>query len=283
MKECRKNLKVSIMVAIMALPMFVSAQGLNDSDYYLVSGPNKVDYYEKAPYRLFIYKDSTVSKDYIISLLGKLTDSEFEFNWINTSTFKDNLCRVVVDDCIIDSLIVELAKDEAVLMARRIFEPKGIQQKIIDNPELENESTSRFSYSQRYEILFFNDIVCFPLTGKLEPQITDSLCNKMGLTAKEETGLSITFAVSKTADIFQISHCLLNTDLFYNVHVDQLQPYRYIMSVNEKANEIVNQEKYFFDVSGYITDNPSRPTIVVTRNSDGTIRSEKKLLLIGSE
>lgn len=277
MKQYKYYVKCALLTVSLALSDLVSAQEKNSSDYYLVYEPSKIIYYEEAQSRLFIQKDSTVSKDYIVSLLGGLTDSDFEISWIKTKRFNDNICRVVVDDTIIDSLIVEVAKDDAVLMARRIFEPEGIQQEIIDNHELENESTLRFSYSQRFEIFFFNDIVCFPIAGKLAPKISDSLCNELGLTVKEEEGPSITFSVSKIADIFQITHSLLKTELFYSVYVEQLEPFRYMMPSNSLANDAVDLGKVYYNVTGVRLEKPSGPTIVITHSSDGTVRSDKIL------
>ena len=188
------------------------------------------------------------------------------------SKIRDNVfCRVVVYDSLIDGIIEKLVIDDAVLVARRIYVPtKSSEPQLPDNKEGLSHSDPH-----RLEIWFFNEILCFPST-QIDSVVADSICKSLGLTYTVEGGV-LYFAPSKTADIISISNKLYDSGLFTYVTPNHITPYFTINPTRTVTVGDIATETMYYDMMGNRTQKPSGPTIVVTKKSDGTVHSEKKI------
>ncbi len=272
MSMSKRYYKVGITMFLLCLPMMLLGQDKEESNPYLNYGADKIQFYKMVPNCFFVQKDSAFSQDYIVSLLKESTDSEMDISWKTFSKIRDNVfCRVVVYDSLIDGIIEKLVIDDAVLVARRIYVPtKSSEPQLPDNKEGLSHSDPH-----RLEIWFFNEILCFPST-QIDSVVADSICKSLGLTYTVEGGV-LYFAPSKTADIISISNKLYDSGLFTYVTPNHITPYFTINPTRTVTVGDIATETMYYDMMGNRTQKPSGPTIVVTKKSDGTVHSEKKI------
>ena len=256
MKQLLFRLKVAITATLLISPFWAIGQDQTSVDCFIDYGNptiySNVVYYKYIPNRFFIQKSSDVSQDYIVSLLERLSGFQLEVVWCSTDKYQDNLCRVIIDDELIDNLISEVIKDNGVLTARRIYAEKdeydnylvfaqqsGVEYKdYIKDPNLRNK-----------ELFFFNEILGFPFDFNTKTVPTDSICEALGMTYEEGTTF-INFTIPKNADIFKMSNELLATGYFMGITPERILPY-YGMSFDNTLGCKVNQSDHFFFYSDY--------------------------------
>lgn len=276
------TIKMALLLALLSFNVCALGQDQPNTEYCLKYGPSKVEYFVKAKNRLFVEKDSTISQDYITSLLNRITDSKIEISWISQTSPRNNLCRVVYEDSLIDNLITELIKDDAIITARRIYITRSTYEYILNHPEVEENVNPflKYPYSQRHETFFFNNIVCFPET-QIAPAIIDSICSSLCLSIKHDENYDgppyVFVSSSKDFDIFDVSNKLYDTGYFLYVYLDQFMPYYLSGQTIIAPSSSETQDELYYNLSGEVKDPPSGLTIVVTRYSDGSVKTEKKL------
>ena len=84
------TIKMALLLALLSFNVCALGQDQPNTEYCLKN-------------RLFVEKDSTISQDYITSLLNRLTDSNIEISWISQTSPRNNLCRVVYEDSLIEA------------------------------------------------------------------------------------------------------------------------------------------------------------------------------------
>ena len=224
------RIKAVATVLLLTLPMLAFGQNQSDSDIFIYEGsPGRSvnTYYYEIPGRFFIQRSADVSQDYIITLLKGLTDSPFESSWCSTKEEQDNLCRVIIDDALINNIIDELLKDDGVLAARRIY----VKKKAYDDYVLFlKESGAEFMdfidlVLKSSEIWLFNSIMCTPMNLKPESVPIDSICNALSLTYEMTGPVLINFKALKNSDIFEVTHKLFETGFFTRVAPDIIGPF----------------------------------------------------------
>lgn len=234
----------------------------NSSDHlFLYNKDNTKKIYYELPNRLYIWRNANVTQNYINALLNSHIDSDYEKDW----PF-DEICRVVTYEAFSDSIINELLNDNGIQSARRIYVSKDNYYRYRYYPELE-----------RGEEWFFNEIRCL-FEGEPNQIKMDSISTALGLNILEMNKPYIEFRTSKIADIFDISQKLFESGCFIAVYPRYgVPPIASVWSdVRSTSTDI--KETFYYNLSGRKTDSPSGLTIVVTRYSDGTVRTEKKLL-----
>lgn len=224
--------------------------------------------YVVVPNRFFIKKNNDVTQDYIISLLNKYIDGSFQIGW------SDDICKIDVDDALIDNAVSELLKEDSVQMARRIYSNRSDYEHYLKygRPSLEN-----------IEVYIFNGIT-YGIRNGYNQNDMDSIANFYALTnnpnqyAPDEMGM---FIIPKTTDIFDLARRLNDTGCFSYISLDMymkiINPNTTTFNISSKSISKV-KETVYYNLSGKQIDSPSGLTIVVTRYTDGTIRTEKKLL-----
>ncbi len=226
-------MKHSVMKAVTAIllfvqPIFAIGQDQTGSDPYIDEGSpdySMKTYYHQVPGRFFIQKSDKVSREYIISLLSQLTDSEFEYSWCPTSYAplhaKDSLCRVIMDDTMIDNIINGLLKDDGVMAARRIYVQTEVYDKYVTNLQQLNLDYADYFKDpnlKNYERYFLNEIICYPDNPHdLSIIPMDSICNVIGIYFTQYGYGTLIAHAPKDANIFEIANKLFKTGYFDGV------------------------------------------------------------------
>jgi hypothetical protein len=245
--------------------------------------PLNLDYVE-VPNRMFIKKEPDVTKDYVISLL----EEQFNGNYRIDSWTGDIICKVYVDDSLIDNAVAELIQNDSVVMARRIYVTRENYDRYL------NSLNSILCLNLEYmELCIYNEI-SYGIKRGNDQLIMDSLANVFGLVNEPsiyDPEWMGKFIVPKTIDynnLLEISRALYETGCFTSIspdfHMKILNGYNdndyYIPNIVKNVHSNNNViEITHYNLSGQKTNNPSGLTIVVTRYSDGTVRREKKLFL----
>ena len=222
-------MKAVATVLLLTLPMLAIGQDQPGSVIYIDQGtPDRpmITYYHEIPGRFFIQRSPDVSQDYIISLLNDLTYSPYESSWCSTGTQND-LCRVVIDDVLIDYLIEELLKDDGVLIARRIYVKNDFYDKYVaflQQTDIDHVDYYKEPNLNSKETIFFNEIRCDPINYNPDIVPQDSICNNMGVTLKPWSR-SFMAQVPKNADVFDVALQLLKTGYFIRVDISGAMPY----------------------------------------------------------
>lgn len=237
---------------LLVIPMLANGQDHSCSDSYIDEGypeMNNITYYYAIPGRFFIQRSPAVSQDYIISLLNQLADSPFELSWCSTKEGQDNLCRVIMDDALIDNIIDVLIKDDGVLAARRIY----VKKKAYDDYTffLKESGADFMDYIDMIlmssEIWLFNTITCLPRNLKPELVPIDSICKALSLTYEMIGPVLINFKAHKDADIFEVTHKIFETDYFTKVAPDIIGPYSDIeINFGNLPGGPVNKSEHYF-------------------------------------
>lgn len=252
MKKNNINLKRAIASSMLALSLFVSAQDQGYSEYFLYDGDpiyySMKVYYERIPNRFYIQKSPNIKEDSIIYLLSKLTDSRFEYNWCQVEGYKDNLCRVIVDDALIDNIINELLKNDGIVTARRIYVSKVFYDKYVEFLKQTNVDFANYFKEPNLnnkEIWYLNYITCTPAEFKPDLVPKDSICNALGLTYELENSTLIRFKASKNSDIFEIANKLFETKYFTRIDVNKISPYASMIYDNLYGTQITSSDHFF--------------------------------------
>ena len=220
-----------------------------------------------APNKMFVKKVDGVSNDYIVSLL----EEQFDGNYKITGWY-GSFCKVEVEDSLIDAAITELLKNDSVMITRRIYYSKS---------DYEFKVKNGYPIDEYSEMCIFSGI-SYGIRKKYNQNTVDSLAIVYGLTntpnryIPEQAGM---LSVPKTADIFDIAQKLYDTECFTYISLDMHMKINMhetsIRKIDSEQKEIL--ETQYYNLSGQRISTPSGLTIVVTRYSDGTVRSEKGL------
>lgn len=235
----------------------LSGSKVNKSDsFFYYSGESRIYYYEIQG-RFFIQGSTDITHDYIISVLDRLIDAQYEVNW-----FQGNECKVIVEDSLIDKIIEQILQDGGIKLARRIYVSTE-----------EYQSALIYPYLERAEKWFLEDIRCIVKNGQNIP--IDNICNTFGLSVTTQEGSSIMFQASKNADIFKVLQGLYETGYFIAVYPTIQSPGTSWTTSTTESVEILSTK--YYTLSGKEVENPSGLTIVVKRLSNGKVLTEKKL------
>lgn len=230
------------------------------SDHYFIyssDGSRKI--YYGIPNRLLIQKGPDVTQDYVNSLLNELIDDYYSINWYGEAT-----SEVVVDDVFPDKIIEELLKDEGILFARLVYISKENYEKYLYYP-----------YLEKYEECITNSNIKCWFKEEYDQAQLNNLSAVLGLTVVSNNDTYIVFNAPKNSDIFDILQKLFETGCFKAVNPTITMP-----NVTWTINSTINVdpiESSYYNVSGVKVNTPTGLTIVVTRYSDGTVRTEKRL------
>ena len=244
----------------------------DDQNYQEEVYPLYLDYVA-VPDRFFIKKYADVTRDYLISLLEELFDGNYQiYSWIG-----DDLCKVSVEDALIDNAVTELLKNDSVLIARRVYADKETYENYKDY-----YANGKPVTLEDIEVCIFNDIT-YGIKKKYNQNQADSIANVYGLVNKpntyhpEQGGL---FSAPKTVDVFEISVILYETGLFTYIQPDMhMKIWFWSPTIVEKKDIAVHVDQIeYYDMSGQKLDAPLGLTIVVTYYSDGSVRTEKKMM-----
>ncbi|MBP5421045.1 MAG: hypothetical protein J6Y78_01255 [Paludibacteraceae bacterium] len=286
--------QVVAIIALLSLPMLAFGQYQTDSLRWF---NGETTYYLTLPNRLFVHTDSAVTQENLKSLIDKSIDSEYAVTLGNKGKDNrvipdENSCDIafdIDDDKLLDTIIAKLLKDDGVLVARRVYIRKsdydiGVESDLIHPGQEKSDPLYghySYTYAQFCEWWFYDDIHCEPYDKvDLDKIPTDSICKALGLSFEyqEQSMYPCVFIASKGADILKISAELCETGYFKFAIPQCLSPFAtYGGTTGMKTAGAAGQGKTYYDMSGRKKDSPSGLTIVVEQNSDGTVRTKKKL------
>lgn len=233
------------------------------SDHFFDYNGDKV-YYHEIQGRFFVEKNDSVSQDYINELLNNAINDNFEKEWLY-----NNLCRVIVDDELIDNIINQIIEDEDIITARRIYVTRSDYNSYLFYPDL-----------QKGERYLLNILTCNTI-GKFNQALLDSISDSLGLTYRTGSYCTVIFFAPKQVDIFEVSQKLFETGGFSSVGINiQIPPIINHWSetyISQPKDEVIVKEELYYNLAGQRMESPSGMTIVVTRYSNGRLRTEKKL------
>lgn len=236
---------------------------INRSDHFFYYD-NSIVYFHEIQGRFFVEKADSVTQDYINELLDNAINGDFETEWLY-----DHLCRVIVDEELIDNIIDQILKDGGITTARRIYVKKSDYNSYLFYPDLEQ--------GERYLFNFLTGIY----KGEYNQAKMDSISNSLGLTYRKGDYNSILFLVPKHADIFEVSQKIFEAGGFSQVcprvEIPPIITHWGETYISQPKEEVTVKEELYYNLAGQRTDTPSGLTIVVTRYSDGSVRREKKL------
>ena len=261
--------QVVAIIALLSLPMFAIGQDQTNSDKYYYSynfdsGESYKEYLVEVPNKLFIKKKEDVDNSAIVSILNGIVKAQFEIGWIGDK------CKVVVEDSKIDNIITELLKEESVLAARRIYCFKS---------DYDYANKNGISISENQEVCPLNNITC-GVNGDIDTNVMDSIALALNLeVVKTIPGPfgGAKFMTPKTADVFEIAQRIFETGYFTYTQPELYMKVVLAYTTNVKDVTAEITETLYYNLSGQKIDSPSGLTIVVTRYSDGTVSTEKKL------
>lgn len=261
MKRILPTLKVAMLTALLALPVLAIAQDQTGYDMCWYNGSSKV-YYVEIPNKMFIQKSTNVTQDYLISLLDNQIEGTFQIGWMG-----DDMCKVIFDDSQIDNVIENLLKDDAVLTASHVYAFKEDYEKSLNNGSTDLESK---------ELCMLNQIVC-GIKGSYDKEQMDEIANSLGLSYEIPlVPLYVLFNAPKSVDMFEMAYKLNETGCFKYVQQNLISKIVLAYTVVDQICKDT-EETVYYTLSGSKTDSPSGLTIVVTRYSDGSTKTEKLL------
>lgn len=263
MKQMVYKLRLALTLVLLALPVFAFGQNQTDSDlFYYTGGTDKI-YLVEVPNKMFVKTRKEVSKDYLISLLQSKIDTTFQIGWIT-----DNFCKIILDDKKIDSVIDELYKDDAILIARRVHISQSMYNYYISKNITDWENS---------EMCVMDDIICGYEVYSFNQELMDSIAGVYGLTLISHNEIFAVLSAYKCRDIFRIAQEIHETGLFKYAYPDPFMTAVSFYTTNVATNTADVLDITYYNLSGQKTDTPSGLTIVVEQSSDGTVRTEKKL------
>ena len=237
---------------------------LSELDYIYDSGGEKT-YYYKLPGHFMITKDRETDKAQIEAIINRyLTDPYYE--WV-----ADDRCQVETDESLIDEAIARIRSKEAVNSANRSYLMQSDYESTLLNG---TDYPSTFNFNQEI-ILMFKD-------GVLE-SVKDSLSNAFNISSINDNIIYTSWTAPKTADIFKICNSLSESGYVKYAEPNWISGFKNIFwSSGSGTNgiektEVSKTSEFYYDLLGRRMDSPAGFTIVVTRYSDGTVRTEKRL------
>jgi len=237
---------------------------LSELDYIYDSGGEKT-YYYKLSGHFMITKDRETDKAQIEAIINRyLTDPYYE--WV-----ADDRCQVETDESLIDEAIARIRSKEAVNSANRSYLMQSDYESTLLNG---TDYPSTFNFNQEI-ILMFKD-------GVLE-SVKDSLSNAFNISSINDNMIYTSWTAPKTADIFKICNSLSESGYVKYAEPNWISGFKIIFwSSGSGTNgiektEVSKTSEFYYDLLGRRMDSPAGFTIVVTRYSDGTVRTEKRL------
>lgn len=233
-------------------------------DYIYDSGGEKT-YYYKLPGHFMITKDRETDKAQIEAIINRyLTDPYYE--WV-----ADDRCQVETDESLIDEAIARIRSKEAVNSANRSY----LKQSDYESTLLKGTGyPSTFNFNQEI-ILMFKD-------GVLE-SVKDSLSNAFNISSINDNIIYTSWTAPKTADIFKICNSLSESGYVKYAEPNWISGFKIIFCSSGSGTngiektEVSKTSEFYYDLLGRRINSPEGFTIVVTRYSDGTVRTEKRL------
>ena len=234
-------------------------------DYIYNSGGNKV-YLYKCPGMFMITKDRETDKTEIEAIINKCLTVPAYYEWK-----ADDRCQIEIADSLVDEAIASIRNEGLVSSANRSYMILSNYESTLLNG---TDDPIIFNYNQRFLLLFKDGV---------SKTTSDSLKNVFNLTAiKEPDDFYYTWTAPKTADMFAVSNAIYESGCVEWVELNWITGFK--ITWNSAAGTTVVKtpvvskvSERYYDLSGHPQDTPSGLTIVVTRYSDGTTRTEKKL------
>ena len=235
----------------------------SELDYIYDSGGKKV-YLYTIPGQFMISKDSETDQTEIESLLNQYLSKPY-IEWK-----ADNRCQVEVDESKVDEAIGILRNNEKIVSANRSYfmlsDYEGMLKSGTGYPNV-------FNYSQNINISFKNGV---------EKSVKDSLANAFNLSLVTELEGQGTWVVPKTIEVIEVCRSLFESGYVNWVVPSWLSGFQVVLFSSTTTTSIVKGSKteldtQYYNLSGQRINAPSGLTIVVTRYSDGSVRTEKRL------
>ena len=240
---------------------------LSETVFIYNSEGNKV-YLYTLPGQFMITKDRETSKAVIEAIINKyLTNAYYE--WI-----ADDRCQIATDESLVDEVIAKIRNEKEVASANRSY---------LMQSDYEYNLLNGTDYPS---IFNFNQDIAVRFKDSISESVKDSLRNVFNLSFVSET-FYINWLAPKIADVLKICN-----SIYESGYVKWVQP-RWVSgfkihwnSSGSGTTDVTRQEapitgeivsESYFDLLGRRVDSPSGLTIVVTRYSDGSVCTEKKL------
>ena len=245
----------------------LSAEPVDKSDlpsHYDYSGIKQ--YWYELSDRFTVRRSSSISKSALESVIkGQLTVSDI--TWDN-----DSICTVVTyPDQIAAAMETLSAKDEVLRVSHKYFDVNGYELVLKEGLK----TPMSFGLTGVIEISFKNDIS----EADKNKIINDYNLKFVGGIAEFN---SWKYDVPKTLDVLTVSKSIFETGLVVYSKPVTTAVYKVIFwGPSSNVEKIVESTKeigtQYYNLSGQRIDTPTGLTIVVTRYSDGTVRTEKRL------
>ena len=225
--------------------------------------------YDVVPNRLFIERRS-IDND-IWNRIQSILNEEFDGNYQIVRRMGATI-EVNADDALIDHAILELLKDDAVICARRAY---------IDRREHERYLKSGSTGGIESLELYIENNIAYEIKKCYDQSVIDSLANVLGLSRSPdlyEPDIKGMLHAPKTTDIFNLAVKLYESGYFTRIQLQthkQYFPSTSVQDITQNTAQVV--ETVYYNLLGQKTTSPAGLTIVVTRYSDGSILTEKKL------
>ena len=238
-------------------------------DFYYDSSGNKV-YLFKSPGRFMIKKGNDTEKSEIEAILAKYLVTP-SYVWET-----DNLCKVDVDETLVDQAINNIRTEEFVISVSRSY---------LREPEYERELIGGTDYPTDFS---FDNMVSFKLKDAVTESVKDSLKNALNLDRIEEQpgGILYTWDSNKAGDVLDICQKMYESGVVEWAEPNWVSGFKIIFwsdssnqeTTSVKKNNAVSETNVkYFDLLGHRIEKPQGLTIVVTEYSDGSIKVKKVL------
>ena len=234
-------------------------------DFVYGSGGDKT-YYYKVPGQFMITKDEGTDKSVIEEVIGKYLASAY-FDWKS-----DNRCQIETKEELVDEAINNIRNEPAVVSANRSY----LMQSDYENALL---------YGQGYPNVFnLDQYILINLKDGIAETVRNSLSESYGLTFIEESPIYTKWLAPKTADVIEISNAIYESGYVNWVELNWITGLTVQVNYGSGGTTDVKKpvlskvNESYYDMLGRRMDSPSGLTIVVTRYSDGSVRTEKKLV-----
>lgn len=231
--------------------------------FYYDDNGEKEYWYEIAD-RFIVRKTADIDKTVLEALINRNVD-ESEIIWEN-----DSICTVLTHPQNVDAAMNAIIQDNSVLHVSHKYLNVNSYEKTIGDGLKNPES---FGLNGKISVSFKDDIT---ETEK------NNLINSYNLNAVYSLDFSNywEYEVPKTADALTISNNISETGLVKNCMPMTTQVYKLILEPHTDISNITNAYEIstqYYNLVGNMMETPSGLTIVVTRYSDGSVKTEKKL------
>ena len=238
-------------------------------DFYYDSKGGKV-YLYKSPGRFMIKKGDDTNQSEIEAILAKYLVAP-SYVWKT-----NNLCKVDVDEALVDQAINDIRTEESVISVSRSY---------LIEPEYERELIGGTDYPTDNN---FDNMVSFKLKDGVPESVKDSLKNALNLDKIEEQsgGILYTWDSNKAADVLNICQKLYESGVVDWAEPNWVSGFKIIFWSDSSnpgtttvkiINTVSETNVKYFDLLGHRIEKPQGLTIVVTEYSDGSIKVKKVL------